>query len=209
MNVLDIQRWSALWRAAGATGDPLPVLEQLRAAYSEPHRHYHNLRHIAECLGEFEPVRTLAQSQEAVELALWFHDAVYDTTAADNEERSAVLARSCLSGAGVPDALVRRIERLVLATKRHDVSLDVDAPVLVDIDLSILGQPQPRFLEYERQIREEYSWVPPKIFAEKRAEILRSFVARDRIYWTPRFYDLYEKPARKNLELSIAALSGS
>ena len=185
----------------------MPVLELLRAAYSEPHRRYHNLRHVAECLSEMDSARGLANSAAAVELALWFHDAVYDTHAADNEQRSAELARQQLEAARVDEGLIAQIERLVLSTRSHSVEMDGDAPLLVDIDLSILGKPQERFLEYERQIREEYEWVPEKLFREKRAEILKGFLSRPRIFSTDRFYQRYESTARENLQLSIAALS--
>jgi predicted metal-dependent HD superfamily phosphohydrolase len=207
MTVLSQDRWTALCTAAGASGDSAPLYHQLRAAYSEPHRRYHNLRHIAECLNELDPVRGLVQAPNAVELAVWFHDAVYDTHAADNEERSAALARSELQKLGAGEVLISTIERLVLATKRHDVSLDNDAPTLVDVDLSILGQSPERFLEYERQIREEYGWVPQQTFCEKRAEILKSFLARKRIFSTEWFFNRYEVRARANLALSVAALS--
>jgi predicted metal-dependent HD superfamily phosphohydrolase len=111
-----------------------------------------------------------------------------------------------LGSAGVADSIVEKVSNLVLATKRHDVSLDEDAPILVDVDLSILGQPQQRFWEYEAQIREEYSWVEEDVFAEQRGEILTSFVERERIFSTDWFYRRYELQARRNLQASIAKL---
>ncbi|HHY86145.1 MAG TPA: hypothetical protein GYA07_11530 [Verrucomicrobia bacterium] len=92
-------------------------------------------------------------------MAIWFHDAIYDPRAADNEERSAELARLYLAEARVSVAFQDSVARLVLATKQHDGSLDPDAPLMVDIDLSIFGQPAERFWQYEEQIRGEYEWV--------------------------------------------------
>ena len=106
------------------------------AMYSEPHRYYHNLLHIEDCLGEFDRAKQLATDPTAVELAIWFHDAVYDPRAADNEERSAELAKAWLSDLHASDALTDSVGRLVLATKSHDASLHADAPLLVDVDLS-------------------------------------------------------------------------
>jgi predicted metal-dependent HD superfamily phosphohydrolase len=203
---LSPDRWISLWRASGASGDPLPWFHRLTAAYSEPHRLYHNLRHIAECQKEFDAARNLSSSPGAVELAIWFHDAVYEPKSADNEEQSAALAEQCLRGSHVKESLVEKVKRLVLATKSHDVNADEDAPLLVDVDLSILGQPERRFLEYETQIRAEYAWVAEDKFAARRAEILEGFLARDRIYATSWFYDRYEHQARHNLEASLLRL---
>ena len=191
-----------LCESVGAVRDSDECFNRLIAAYLEPHRHYHSLRHIAECQQEFEAVREQAASPEAIELAIWFHDAIYNTKASDNEEKSAEWARDFLE----ETSLAEQVSNLVLATKHHDVRLDPVAPMLVDIDLSILGQPEKRFWEYEDQIRAEYSWVDSAVFSEKRAEILETFLKRDRIYSTDSFFDRYEPQARQNLQASIDRL---
>jgi predicted metal-dependent HD superfamily phosphohydrolase len=191
-----------LWASTGAATPSAQWYDTLTAAYAEPHRRYHNQTHIAECLAEFDQARHLARQPAAVELALWFHDAVYDPKRADNEERSAALAVRCFVDAG----LAETVSKLVMATKSHEVSGDSDMALTVDIDLCILGQPEQRFFEYEGQIREEYSWVPQNLFASKRAEILQLFLARERIFATDWFRNKYEGSARHNLEASIAKL---
>jgi len=206
---LNPNRWSELWQTATHTTPPADSYARLVAMYSEPHRHYHSLRHIEECLSEFDAVRHLAREPVAVELAIWFHDAVYYPHAADNEERSAELASDGLKHSNAPDDLVNAVQQLVLATKSHDVTLNPDAPLLVDMDLSILGQPPERFWEYEEQIREEYSWVEQTHFAAKRSEILERFLARRRIYNTALFFDRFEVQARENLRASIQKLRSS
>jgi predicted metal-dependent HD superfamily phosphohydrolase len=159
VNTLTPERWSQLWLAAAKNTPPVGSYQHLVAMYAEPHRHYHNLHHIADCLGEFDRVRHLAREPLAVELAIWFHDAVYDPRAGNNEEQSADLAQAWLGEAHAGSALRDAVSRLVLATKKHDASLHVDAALLVDVDLSILGQPPDRFWHYEEQIRAEYAWV--------------------------------------------------
>lgn len=139
-------------------------------------------------------------------MALWFHDAVYDPKAPDNEEQSAALARQCLLTAGTSAALTETVVQLVMATKDHDVHAGPDAGLMVDIDLSILGREEARFFEYEEQIRKEYGWVPETVFAPKRAEILEGFLSRDPIYVTEWFRNKYERQARKNLAVSIGCL---
>ena len=207
MNWPGPERWLRLWEAAEARGDGRRWYDRLTTAYGEAHRHYHNQRHIAECLGEFDAGRHLVGQVEGVELALWFHDAVYDARAGDNEERSAALAKECLDEAGVSGLISNAVVDLVMATKSHEPGGNADAAVTVDIDLSILGQTEERFLEYEVQIRKEYAWVPKIIFGPKRAGILEGFLRRERIYKTDWFFDKYEERARRNIEGSIGKLS--
>jgi predicted metal-dependent HD superfamily phosphohydrolase len=202
----DTDRWIQLWRQITATGNVIVSYQELVSLYSQPDRHYHNLRHIAECLAQFDSARRLACQPVAVELAIWFHDAIYDTHAQDNEEKSAELARQRISEAGGDKSLCASVATLILATKVHDASLHPDAPLIVDVDLSILGQTDERFQEYEAQIRREYDWVLETIFAAKRAEILERFLERDRIYTTDEFFVKYEQQARINLQNSLCKL---
>ncbi len=206
MNALSAERWSRLWIVAARKAAPPGLFDGLLARYAEPHRHYHNQQHIAECLLEFDREKERAAETDAVELAIWFHDAGYDPRATDNEERSAELAVVSLQAADAPEVLVSSVRMLVLATKTHDGALHPDAPLLVDVDLSILGQPPERFWEYEASIRAEYAWVDQGIFATKRAEILERFLARTRLYHTESFFARYETQARSNLRASVDRL---
>jgi predicted metal-dependent HD superfamily phosphohydrolase len=189
-------RCDALWRRLGGAG-PGPYADLARR-YAEAHRAYHTIEHIAHCLDEADAVG----APDVVRLALWYHDAVYDTKRSDNEERSAELVRAL----PLPAAIRERAAALVLATKHAGIPEDPEAALTVDIDLAILGRPPADFDRYERQIRTEYAWVPGMFFRSKRAEILASFLARPSIYGTPRFRDRYEAAARANLERSLAAL---
>jgi predicted metal-dependent HD superfamily phosphohydrolase len=180
--------------------------EQLQRFYSEPHRRYHNAQHIVECLTEFDSARHLARDPVAVELAIWFHDAIYDPRSADNEEQSAELAKQFITQTRNEKTLPDSIVRLVLATKQHDSSLDQDAPLMVDIDLSIFGQSPERFSKYETDIRAEYAWVAEDIFRTKRAEILERFLGREQIYNTEHFFGKYEEQSRTNLAVSVEKL---
>lgn len=188
--------WARLWRRAGTAGDGEAVFRDLVRRYSEPHRAYHTLAHVEHCLDEFEPVRATARDSVAVELALWFHDAVYRPRAGDNEARSADLVRP----------ISRRAAELVLATRHAAPPEDPDAELVVDVDLAILGQPAERFDRYEEEIRREYAWVPGFLFRRRRAAVLRAFLDRPSIYRTPRFRARWEARARANLERSLARL---
>jgi len=201
---LDRDRWNKLCR--GATKETTRWYGRLHELYSEPHRHYHNAQHIADCLKEFDSARDAAHEPLAVELALWFHDAIYNPRAADNEERSAELAAQFIRETGVAKEFEPAVIQLVFATKHHDGTLHRDAVLMVDIDLSIFGQTSERFWKYEEQIRGEYEWVPQNIFTTKRADILERFLLRDRIFGTKFFFSKYEKQARINLAESVRRL---
>src|ERR1044071_2302778 len=132
-------KWSELWRKLGVDKNPQPSFDELEARYNEPHRAYHNLAHIADCLEQCAAARQLAEAPLAVELAIWFHDAVYDPRAGDNEERSVELAARIGDELGLPGQLQHQVKHLILITKKHDRSADIDAALMADVDLSILG----------------------------------------------------------------------
>ena len=200
------QRWAALWQRLGAQGDANAVYDDLVARYSEPHRAYHTLEHIGHCLDEFEQVRHLATNPDAVELALWYHDAIYDTKTKDSEERSAALAVEEARNASLPDSFGQSVANLIMATKHTTAPTDPDVQLLVDIDLSILGQTGDKFDEYERQVRKEYEWVAEDAFVAGRSSILKSFLDRSTIYSTQFFRNKYETQARRNIARSLARL---
>jgi predicted metal-dependent HD superfamily phosphohydrolase len=187
---------------AGFAGDAL--YHDLLRRYAEPGRHYHTLQHLAECLAAFEANAALAQHPAQVEAALWFHDAVYDPRGGANEEASAQLALAALARAGAPAEFAGQVAHLVRVTEHRGVPATPDEMLLVDIDLAILGADEARFDEYERQVRLEYAFVPDDVFYPKRAEILRGFLARPRLYGSARFHERLEDAARRNLARSIA-----
>ena len=202
----ELERWSGFWENLGAEGDPGPVYELLADLYSERHRAYHTLDHLSHCLDELEAARHLAEQPNQVEMALWFHDAIYDPKAKDNEQRSAELCRRTAEEAGLPEGFGRKVYDLVLATQHHRAPEGSDARLLVDIDLSILGRPREAFDEYETNIRKEYHFVPQDRYRSGRSAILRSFLDRPSIYSTDFFRQKYEGPARANLARSLSSL---
>ena len=197
--MLDPSRFDALWSRLGGKGDASSLFWQLLAAYSESHRAYHNTLHIADCLKQFDGARTLAERPDEVEAALWFHDAVYDPRASDNEERSAAWAEQALRQAGVDSDRVKRIVALILATKHNVEPHSRDCELLLDIDLSILGREPEVFEEYDRAIRKEYDWVRDESYRAGRVKVLRSFLDRPVIYRTELFRRQFEARARRNL----------
>jgi len=207
MSQLDGQRFAHLWQRLGGQGDPDPLFRALAAAYAEPQRTYHTAAHLQDCLQQFDHVRTSTAQPDQVEMALWFHDGVYDPRAADNEEQSAVWAAQTLTQGGMQQAIVAQVTELILTTKHQSQPKAQDAKLIVDIDLAILGYTPILFTEYDRLIRSEYQWVPALQYRRRRSQILAGFLARDVIYQTAYFHDRYEKQARVNLTNAIAQLN--
>ena len=173
-------------------------------SYNEAHRYYHTLQHLAECFHEFDQIRALAEHPVEVELALWFHDAIYDTHRHDNEERSAQWAVATISRSSPPAA--KRVYALVMATRHEAQAQGIDTNILVDVDLSILGAGAQRFDEYEAQVRREYAWVPETRYRSGRRKILSGFASRARVYGTEFFFERYEARARANITRALARL---
>lgn len=202
-----IEQWRETWKALGIVG-PDALFQDLIACYSEPHRRYHTIQHLDECFAKLSEIRSAAMHPQEIELALWFHDAIYDVKRQDNEQRSADWARSTLFEIGLPIQVAERVHALIMATRHDAVPAKVDEKILVDVDLSILAANPDRFDEYERQVREEYSWVPGFVFRSKRRKILADFLRRPRIFGTEQFFRAYEAQARTNLRRSIEQLGG-
>ena len=199
-----LANWTKAWRALGIDAPDLALCAELQRRYGEPQRHYHTMQHLGECLAWFEREKALAERPGEVALALWFHDAIYDVHAHDNEALSADWAREAVRAAGASDEAAERIHLLVMATRHDAVPEGRDAELLIDIDLSILGAEPARFAEYERQVHAEYAFVPAEVRLPRRRAILQRFLDRDAIYATPRMHALLEDRARTNLQQSIS-----
>ena len=198
--------WHAAWQSlSGRQGDEA-LLQALVVRYSEPHRHYHTLAHLDACLRHLSDLRGLATHADEVALALWFHDAIYDIGAADNERSSADWAARALRSASVEAAVAHRVVALIMVTRHEVAPRTADEQVMLDVDLAILGARAEVFDGYEDQVRAEYHAVSEPLFRANRRRILQGFLARERIYHTAEFHGLFEAQARRNLARSIAAL---
>ncbi|HEV8629944.1 MAG TPA: N-methyl-D-aspartate receptor NMDAR2C subunit [Thermoanaerobaculia bacterium] len=175
--------------------------------YGERHRAYHNLNHVLDCLDRAAAVRSRLVAPGPVELALWYHDAIYDPYRSDNEERSAALAVEESTELAFPQPVIDAVASLILATKHQGRPVDADCRYLVDIDLAILAAPEAAYDAYERAIRREYRWVPGPLYRSKRREVLRSFLERERIYATDWFAGRFEAAARANLAKAVSELA--
>lgn len=206
--MVNSERWMALCALLGATQRVDTTFSELVNHYQEPSRAYHNLEHVVCCLEEFDSLKLIAGNSGAVELAIWFHDAIYNTQTKDNEEASAKLAEAALHGMGISEELTRTVAALILLTKHDFAPTDIDGKIVVDVDLAILGQSAVVFDRYESAVRSEYSWVNDSVFWSKRAEFLSMLLAREHIFHTEQCREKYELSARNNLRRSIQRTGG-
>ncbi|AZN68956.1 metal-dependent hydrolase [Acinetobacter haemolyticus] len=179
--------------------EPQKVFNKLIAAYNEKQRAYHTLQHLYECLVLVDSIRADLNDANAVELALWFHDVVYDPQAKDNELKSAELFEQYLAQDLSID-IVQKIKQWIIATQKHESTNELDLQFLLDIDLAILAASPARFAEYEQQIQQEYAWVDPDFYSIKRKEVLAHFYQTESLYQTEHFQQSFERKAKSNLK---------
>jgi len=186
-------------------------LVNLKARYGEPQRAYHSWAHIEALLGYFQTFTVYIHDKSRILWALYWHDAIYDPMRGDNEAVSADLLRTEGAGA-LPAETLEEAALIIEATAKHQLperlSGDAlsDAALFLDMDLSILGAREDVFDVYEHNIRREYSFVPEEVYLTARANILKGFLARERLYFTETCGALWEAPARANLVRSISKL---
>lgn len=188
-----------------------PAFDRLVEAYSEPHRHYHNLEHVGEVLrvvGRLSAGLSLADVS-ALQLAVWYHDAIYDPKAKDNEERSAAFADVELLGLLNHGTIRKQVMMLVESTAHFDPKGYTGSTydILHDADLAILGASEVRYARYAADIHKEYAWVPDADYRDGRRKVLESFLSRERIYRTDVMFAEGEAAARRNLAGEVSALS--
>ena len=204
MNDLLRRNWQDLLGAWAVT-PPLAdeMFEDVCRHYTEPGRFYHTLDHIGAMLDTVASFSSFARNLNAVKLAVWLHDVIYDSRASDNEIRSAEFAEQLCEKLSILDGHV--IASLIMKTKTHEAGDDSDAQVLIDADLAILGANESAYRTYAEQIRREYAWVPEADYRTGRRQVLERFLTRPRIF---HLLAHLEESARQNIAAEIARLAG-
>ncbi len=177
------------------------IWDAISTLYSSEERPYHNLHYIHDCFEKWDawPQRPVGMDADMIELSIWFHDIIYDSRRADNEEASAALLSHFIKD----HPLCPETVALILSTKYRDTAGMRCEEILSDIDLSILGAPAEKYQRYARAIRQEYHWSLDENFAEKRKFVLQNFVNRDWIFHTPHARQLWQIQAHANIKWEI------
>lgn len=207
-------RWTEL--VVCVTAEPGVVdfeLQSLLTAYAGPDRHYHDQRHIAALLKQSRDHRPALADAVAVDLAIIYHDAVYEPSRSDNETQSAELARRSLAGLAMPEDVIAKVARYIEATKHGEATTppgaDSDLDLLLDLDLSILAAAPADYDAYAAAIRREYAIYPDIQYRRGRADVLGRMLATPALYRTPSLAAAWESRARENLGREIAHLGSS
>ncbi|MVU76715.1 metal-dependent phosphohydrolase [Nocardia sp. ET3-3] len=199
-----LDRWTKL---AGPQAHA--VGEDLIRRYSEPHRRYHTVDHLAAMLAVIDDLAADAEDLDAVRYAAFFHDAVYNMDGTDNEEASARLAETTLPALGIDEDTVAEVARLVRLTGGHHPDpADRNGAVLCDADLAILAADPTAYAAYTAAVRAEYAHVPDELFRSGRAAVLSALAEQPDLFRTPTARARYDSAARANLAAELATLTG-
>ena len=199
----DLQQFKQYWSLLAiahqwSDGLSLKVYQRLEAAYTEPHRYYHSVQHIVECLTLFHQIKAQLNDPLAVEIAIWFHDVIYQPQACHNEKQSAQLMSDYCADI-LTSSQLKKVFRWIEATEQHLPTFETDLQYLLDIDLAILASSVERFEQYQHQIWQEYQWVEPDIYRKKRQQVLAYFYQQQPLYLTCFLHEKLEQQAKLNL----------
>ena len=220
--------------AFGARNTVIPnnIFRIVSHKYTETHRFYHDVSHINNMcsLLMMSDVRDDIKRNTALQLAILFHDVIYDPKSSENEENSVRFMFSLIdllgmSGIGTggdicdPEVL-EQAAFMILSTKKHVLTKDEDAEgiyddypdlkeltsIFLDLDLSVFNPDRYEsgyvMDDYEDRIRKEYRFVPDEEYYPARIKILQSFANREKIY----FSDIFGSEANNNAKASLKYL---
>ena len=189
------------------------MYDRLTHYYSHPGRHYHTLEHIHYCLKKFDEVKHLLSDPDAVELAIWFHDAIYEfwTQPNENEQFSASLAIFFIHRLmGLSRTLASRVAYLIENTQYFQLGMSSaktqDGKFTVDIDLSGFGDTWEVFQKNNKKVASEFEWMPECEYLDKSLRTMKMFRKREPFYLTDYFRERYQLQAYANLDREIQRL---
>lgn len=194
--------------------------ESLLQAWEQPHRAYHHSGHLSQMLTDLDRLyayRTQGSTPLALVLAAWFHDAVYEGAPGEDERRSEQLANISLEPLVTAGLLsgdeLQMVSLLVRATATHKLPESADLPAgyeradiqfFLDADMAILAADSARYRRYLRGVRSEYSHFDDEAFRAGRMTFLRLILGRKRIFLSEEGLQLWEEPARANLQAELS-----
>lgn len=206
---LDRARFQRLWARCAEDGPGHEVtanFETVERHYLEPHRRYHTPEHVRHCLAQFDDARSRMDAPDCVELAVWYHDVIYDATSSENELQSAKLFERHADGV-LPASVVESVCDLIMVTVHGKVRpRTLDQGYMVDIDLSSFGLPWPEFLRDSAAVRDEFPHLSDEVFYARQQSFLSSLLSREHFCLTPFFRERHEIRARDNISRYLVSL---
>lgn len=198
------QRFCSLWQDCDGA-EPEQVWASLRQHYQEPHRVYHTLGHLAQCLGELDSAKAHIEEFKASEMAIWFHDIIYTYGSRDNESRSAEYFRD-LATAVMPDKFTDRVCEFIIATQHAGAASDLSVAFVVDIDLSGFGLPWEKYQADSDALRQEAGSIDDEQYFEGKLRFLSELQQWPSLFQTEYFRDRLEAVAQTNITRYTAEL---
>jgi len=200
-------RFTELWRRCllpGAGSDAGQVWHSLARLYTEPHRHYHDMSHLARCLAEFDSVVDRLAAPDQVEMAVWFHDVIHTPSTTDNEAQSVFYFERAADG-NLRSDFVAAVGELIMVTTHREAPVASDKKFICDIDMSSFGTTWDQFLQDSINLRLEYPGSAEDFYSGKH-RFLEAVLGRPRIFLTDYFHDCYEQSARENIKRALALI---
>ncbi len=179
---------------------------EIKANYTKSGRHYHNLQHLENILGQLANVKDRIDNWNVILFTLYYHDIIYKSTKKDNEERSAELASKRMNEIGVNEYDIKLCCEQIIATKTHITHSNSDTNFFTDADLSILGQEPDKYKNYCESIRKEYSIYPNFLYKKGRKKVIIHFLSMKKIFKTEDFFSKFEEQAKLNLQNELNSL---
>lgn len=202
-----VRAWRTLMARHSRSSDIDDVGRALLARWSEPRRRYHDIEHLRDILGYIDVLADHAADADAVRLAAWYHDAVFEGRP-DDEERSARKAEADLGALGAAAEFIAEVARLIRMTAAHNPAAgDRDGEVLSDADLASLAVPLEQYRRNSADIRIEFAHVADETFRSGRARVIAALLAAPALYRTPAARERWEQAARSNLAAELARLT--
>jgi len=211
-NILDYvkEKWRQLTAFSKKEELKQQLWEEIVYRYSEQHRHYHNLNHIAYLFSWCDKYIDQIKHPAVVGFAIIYHDIIYDTYRQDNEEQSAEIAEAHLTQLNISSKLIKNVREFILATKNHvmneDFLLNEDLAMFLDFDMAILASVEDFYKSYSEKIRQEYSKYSDELYKAGRKLALQKVLEMPVIFNTTIFKETFEPVARQNIKKEIATL---
>ncbi len=213
-------RWNDLWWRLGVQSPDIPATGiRLIAEYSGADRHYHSRTHLEDVLQKLDWAKTALERKgelpllpedqrklfDTIELALWYHDVVYNAKLKNNEELSRDLFLTHAAHFGLDETMQQNVAKLIDLTAKHKDAASLMERIMTDCDLAILGAPKAEFDKYDADIRKEYAHVPAAAYKIGRHKVLTGFLDQPYVFKTQAFHDAFEAQARVNLKAATAS----
>ena len=183
--------------------------------YTESHRRYHTFIHIRNMTSYWENlIRDTDISHETtvdVLLAILFHDIIYDTKwsrkiileEASAQEFITFCERTHLD---ISSERINHVANLIRSTATHTpMDNDQAALAFLDSDMYILSIDRHQYIEYARQVRDEWAHIDDATYVRGRMNFLIGVLETPRIYFTDNMINR-EDIARDNMRYELKLL---